>query len=399
MKFMNNFEFWNLSFEIWILKFAFGVLMFLALPGHAQDQEPATFWRRIKEKGLFERLWEMLRLYENEENSTIQALAIVGRYHGQYWYVHAGKENAEGWENRRVYLGAEARLFRQLLLHGQIAISEDFSPFYDGLYQAFVKWSPSESFSLSAGRVDFLFTGLERSTSSNRIVTFERGLLVNQVMPGEVLAAMLETKRGNFSYRLGVLSGSIEQEFTNFAGGVGAVAGVNHDLPLFYEAGSLHLDYLFNDGDPANNALAPYDHIISLWHQGQKGPVGLGVDLTWGHGLNARPQVFGVTLLPSYKIAQKLLHEKDFLLAVLRYQYSASKGNNGLQLQNRYEQEIISGQFGDHYHACYAGINYDTFGDRLKFMTGVEYAVMHEAAHDGGNFEGWTYFVGTRVFF
>ena len=29
--------------------------------------------------------------------------------------------------------------------------------------------------------------------------------------------------------------------------------------------GSLHLDYLYNNGNSANNALEPYDHILSLW--------------------------------------------------------------------------------------------------------------------------------------
>lgn len=378
---------------------AFAVVLFLTLSARAQDREPTTFWKRLKEKGIYERIWETLRLYENEENSTIQAFSIIGRYHGQYWSANANDESANGWENRRIFAGAEANLFRQFIIHGQIAISEDFSPFYDGLYQAFVEWSPSEKFSLSAGRLDYLFTGLERSTSSNRILTFERGLLVNQLMPGEVVAAMMERKPGDFSYRAGIFSGSIEQEFTSFKGGVGAVAGLSYNLPLFYKTGSFHLDYLFNDGDPANNALKPYDHIISLWHQGRKGPFELGVDLTWAHGLDTRPQVFGVTVLPSYKIAHKLVREQDFLQAVLRYQFNFSDEDNGLQSQNRYEQEVVSGQFGDRYHACYAGINYHAFGDRFKFMTGVEYSTMNDAANDGGNFEGWTYFAGTRVFF
>ncbi len=46
-----------------------------------------------------------------------------------------------------------------------------------------------------------------------------------------------------------------------------------------------------------------------------------------------------------------------------------------------------------------AGINYLLFGDRLKLMTGAEYSVMHDSAHDGGEFDGWTYLVGARVHF
>jgi hypothetical protein len=165
-----------LRFGLWILSF---VVVLLAPPARAQDREPTTFWHHIKERGIYERIWEKLTLYENEENAALQAFSIVGRYHGQYWAVTAGNESPDGWENRRIYVGAEAQLYRQLVVHGQIAISQDFSPFYDGLYQAFLEWSPRETFSLSVGRLDFLFAGLERSISSNRIVTFERGQLVN----------------------------------------------------------------------------------------------------------------------------------------------------------------------------------------------------------------------------
>ncbi len=35
-------------------------------------------------------------------------------------------------------------------------------------------------------------------------------------------------------------------------------------MPLFYTDGSLHLDYLYNNGNPSNDAFKPYDHILSL---------------------------------------------------------------------------------------------------------------------------------------
>ena len=375
------------------------LLLAAAFQARAADSEPTTFWKRIDEKGIYERTWEALQFYENEENSFIQAAAAVGRYHGQYWSVNADQGSADGWENRRIYLGAEARLFHQFKVQAQIKVSEDFNPFYEGIYQAFGEWSPNEAVALSVGREDFLFNGLERSISSTKIVTFERGLLANQLLPREVVGALVEGKPGNFSYRAGVFSGSIEEEFTQFKGGVGVVVGVGYKLPLFYQTGSLHLDYLFNDGDPANNALEPYDHVFSLWHQGKIGDFDLGTDLTYGHGLDARPAVFGVTILPSFVFAKHVIRKGDALQAVLRYQFAVSDGDNGLQLASRYEQEIVPGGSGDRYQAIYAGINYLIFGDRLKLMTGAEYSVMHDSAQDGGEFSGWTYLVGVRVFF
>ena len=379
--------------------FAGAWLLSAATPAGGVDVEPPTFWERIQEKGIYERIWQSLTLYENPENDVLESLSLVGRYQGQYWLVNANQGSADGWENRRFFLGAEVEMFRQITLQVQMRVNEDLSPFYGGLYQALIEWSPSESISLTVGRLDFLFNGLERSIGSTRMVTFERGLIVNQVMPGEVVGAVVEGQPGDFSYRGGIMSGSVNDEFTDFKGGVGLFAGVGYAVPLFYEKGSLHLDYLFNNGNPSNNALQPYDHVLSLWHQGNTGPFGLGVDLTWGHGLDARPAVFGVTLLPTYMIAKNVVRKGDALQAVLRYQFAASDGGNGLQLQPRYEQEVVPNGSGKLYQAVYVGLNYLIYGERLKLMTGVEYSTMRSSANTGREFDGWTYFTGVRVFF
>ena len=365
----------------------------------AQDIQQTTFWKAIQEKGIYERLWEASRLYENQENSVIQAFSIIGRYNGQFWSVNADRGSADGWENRRFFLGAEAVLFHDLTVQAQIRSSEDFNPFYDGLFQALVRWSPSESLSLVAGRLDFLFAGLERSMSSTKIATFERGLLANQLFPGEVVGAGGKVKSGDFTFRAGVMSGSIEEEFTHFEGGFGAVAGVSYELPLFYAEGSLHLDYLYNNGNAANDALKPYDHILSLWHQGQSGPFGLGVELIAGHGIEGSQSVLGVTVLPTYVLGKNLLRKGDALEAALRYQYAVSDGDNGLKLQQRYEQEVVPGGVGKTYHAVYAGLNYLIYGDRFKLMNGVEYSVMENSTSGHDSFNGWTYFSGVRVYF
>ena len=370
-----------------------------ALRADAADEEPTTFWKGLQEKGIYERIWERLTLYENEENSVVQDVAVIGRYHGQSWSVSAGQGSAAGWENRRIYLGAQALLFHHWTLHAQMKASGDLDPVFDGLYQGFVKWDPNDAWSLSAGRMDFTYFGLERSVSSTKIATFERGLVANQVLPREVVGLMAEGRSGGFSYRAGLLSGNIERAFTDFSGGVGVAAGVSRDLPLLYETGSLHLDYLFNDGDPANNALEPYDHQLSLWHQGQSGALGVGAELAWAHGLEGHPAVFGVTVLPTYVLAKRVLRKGDALQAVMRLQYAASDGDHGLQLQERYEQEVVPDGFGDRYLAVYGGLNYLVFGDRLKLMAGLEHSDLRDAAHAGGEFAGWTALFGVRVFF
>ena len=365
----------------------------------AQDAEPTTFLKGAKEKSVFDRLWASTRIYENEDNRVVQSFGIVGRYHGQGWSVAADQGSADGWENRRMIFGAESVLFRELTVQAQIRVSEDFSPFYDGIYQAFVRWSPNESLSISAGRLDFLFGGLERTKSSNRIVTFERGLLADQLTPAEVVGLSTRVNANGFTYRVGLFSGSIGQEFTSFEGGVGAGVGMEHALHLFFSSGKVHLDYLFNDGHSLNDALAPYDHVLSMWHEGRSGPFAMGVDVMAGNGLAGTKSVLGATVLPTYDIRKGILGKDDALQAVLRWQYAVSDGEDGLQLQSRYQQEVVPSGLGDQYHAVYGGLNYMIYKDRFKTMFGAEYSVMNSDALGRASFKGWTYMAGARAFF
>src|SRR4029077_3521837 len=101
----------------------------------------------------------------------------------------------------------------------------------------------------------------------------------------------------------------IDDEFSDFSGGLGVVATASRKLPLFYESGDVHLDYLYNDGNSANNALRPYDHQFSLWHEGHAGSFTMGTDLSWSHGLGGRPAVYGVTLIPTRTFATNLVRK------------------------------------------------------------------------------------------
>jgi len=217
--------------------------------------------------------------------------------------------------------------------------------------------------------------------------------------PGEAVGFHFETKFDALTVQTGVYSGSINEEFGNFDAGIAAGLGVGYSLPLFYDQGTLHLDFLYNDGSQDNNAFKPYRRVISFWHRGSKGAFGLGMDLTSGSGgFDGQADVLGFTLLPTYDLSNSLWIGGDKLQLALRYQYANSDGENGLILQKRYEQEVTTG-FGDNYQAFYTGLNYLLYGDRLKLMVGVEYSKMEDSANDGGKFQGWTYLAGLRLYF
>ena len=353
--------------------------------------------------GIYNRIWGAADLYDNADNTVIQSFSLIGRYHGQYWSVHGDDASDSDWENRRMIIGFSSGWYRDFKLQAQMFIGTGDDPLYNGLYEAFVQWSPTNSdYSLSVGRLDYLFTGLERSTSSKRINAIERGLLVNQLMPGEVVGAHLRGKQAGFSWHSGVFSRGIREEFDDFDSGAAAVLGASIDAPLWLEDGSLQLDYLYNPGDSDDgaddNAFKAYRHTVSLWHRGQSGRWGMGTDLTYARALEDGGHVVGLTLEPTLKLLDGVTGNNDPLQLAVRYQYARSNTDNGLKLQKRYEGEVTSGR-GDHYQALYAGLNYFLYDHKFKFMLGGEYARMKDAADDGGEYSGWTWFGAVRLYF
>ncbi|MCP4008977.1 MAG: hypothetical protein GY726_05615, partial [Proteobacteria bacterium] len=224
-------------------------LLSLAFPQYAWSESVGTP-NQTPAPELFDNIWEGATLYRNPDNPTIQSFALVGRYHGQYWSVDANQGDADGWENRRIIFGFEAELSEELLFQAQMHVNDDLSPVYKGLYVGFFKWTPKQKdISVSFGRLDYVYAGLERTTSSKEMVTIERGLLVNQLMPGEVFGLYSKKKIGAHTVQAGLFTGSTREEFGDFSSGQAVTLGVGHELPLFYDQGSLHLDYLYNDGD------------------------------------------------------------------------------------------------------------------------------------------------------
>jgi phosphate-selective porin OprO/OprP len=348
---------------------------------------------------IYDKIWDIPVLYQNENNPTIQSFSLVGRYHGQYWNVNADQGNAQDWENRREIIGFSSKWFSDFKLEAQMYLNTSNGPIYDGLYVAFISWTPADTdFSLDVGRLDYLFTGFERSKSSKKINAIERGLLVNQIMPAEVVGVHLQGKQGRFSYHAGLFSSSLEEEFSDFDTGSAGVIGAAYDAPLFFEEGQLHLDYLHSSRDSQGNAFKPYRHVASLWHRGESGRLGMGIDLTVAVPLETEGHVWGLTLEPTWMLRDSVFAKDDALQLVARYQYATGNKDNSLQLQRRYEQEVSLGE-GNKYQAFYGGVNYFLYGHKLKFMFGGEYAHMQDDADDVGRYRGWTWFGAVRLYF
>lgn len=377
----------------WPAKCIFALLVASYSLGSQAEPDPG------QTESAFDKIWRAAVLYESEENPTIQSFSLIGRYHGQAWSVNADQGSAQDWENRREIFGFKSRWFQHFTLEAQMYLNTSNGPLYDGLYVAYVEWaSPDIDLSVSAGRLDYLFTGFERSKSSKKINAIERGLLVNQIMPAEVVGVHMQGRQGRFSYHAGLFSSSLEEEFSDFDTGSAGVIGAAYDTPLFFEEGDLHLDYLRNSRSTEGNAFRPYRHTISLWHKGQSGRLGMAVDFTYALPLETDGNVWGLTLEPTWMLLNGLFGKNDALQLVARYQYATSSEDNGLHLQRRYEEKVTEGE-GNRYQAFYAGVNYFLYGHRLKIMAGGEYAHMQDDADDGGRYRGWTWFGAIRLYF
>lgn len=367
-------------------------------PAHAGDPAelpPVLATEPVQVEGtgsILDDLWGLPVLYLNEENPILQEFRITGRYQGQYAVVDSDQSDFDDWENRRWRLGAEARLFGKVTAEATINIDDTLHTFYESLDSALVGIAFSEAFTVKAGKHKPRWSH-EWSTSSKSILTFERGLLVNQIKPDKSTGVTASGKSGNWSYLGGVFSGDLNDEFGNLDGGAFYLLSLGYDFSSVVSLDQLvwRVDYLLNDPDPADSAAAPYKHSVATSLELAKGRFHWVNELIYASGMS--PDAYGFSSMPYFNLTEKVQF-------VMRYQY-AHGDDDSLRVQKRYEREVpnlTDGGRGEEYHAVYGGLNYYIHGHGLKLMTGVEWATM-DGGGDGGDYDGWTWFGGVRLSF
>ena len=357
---------------------------------------------------LYDRIWALPVLYKNDNNPVLQEFALQGRMHIQYAtgdsdqgeFSTGDTPDARNWgdfEVRRWRLGFKSKWFNVFKLEGQININPEVNPFYGNLYDLYLQYSPMDQFSLGVGKTKVKFTK-EQEISSKEILTIERSLLSNQLFPGELTGAWVGGKDvfGKWFYEFGVYADDIQREFSEFRDGAVILGKLGYDFSeaTGLESAALSLHYMNNTEPSSQYGSRPYEHNFSLTSDFSQGRWGFTSDFTYATGDGAVPDVWGVSLIPSVYLF-------DGLQLVARYQFASADGNDGLRVQSRYERlapTLTDGGRGDEYQAGYVGLNYYLYGHKLKLMTGVEYASMNGEA-DGGDYDGWTWFTGVRMFF
>lgn len=345
---------------------------------------------------LCDQIFGIPTLYRNPDNPYIQRFAIRGRYQGQYHYTDADTGTSEDWENRRIRFGADLDFLRDFSFETRWNVKRESGPgsLFEDVFTMSVTWKPSPEFHLQLGKQKANITN-EWRTSSAAILTFERSLLVNTVIPETMWGARAGGNLGGFLYEASVFTASVDndQKFPDFKGGVGLHGSVGYDYAesAGLDRAVVRLDYFYQDGDADNNAVKPFRHVFSLNSAHVTGRFGLNTDLIYASGDGNVADVYGVVVMPYYDLLEKLR-------LVTRYTYAGGDGSSPLALTSRYERPAVqdgSSIRGDNYHSVYGGLNYYLCGDKLKLMAGAEYATM------GGDsrYSGITWLGGVRLDF
>ncbi len=376
----------------------------IALPTLAGAADETT---EFLEPTGWDKLWGYATLYKDDLNPVVQEFKLRGRYQGQYWDVDADQGSQSDWEDRRARLGFDAKLFdKQLEVRADFQSNDGFADLYDGLVDAYLRWKPSSTLSIVAGKTKPLIGHYDWLESTNTQPTFERSQIFNQLGVNRATSLTAEGTRDALSWRAGIYSNDTpantggsgswgDGEFGDLNGGFAYSLGVGYDFKhlLDLEKADFRFDWLHSEREPGDLVLARYDDILSstFWvKSGYSAVVLEGYYATGGDGSNS--DVFGFFIQPSYDLIPKKLQ------LVGRYAFAHSDEDLGVVAQTRYERSVATNKGrGDTYHSLYGGLQYFIHGDKLKVLAGAEWARLENNSKTA--YDGWTLLTGLRLSF
>ena len=366
----------------------------------------------LAEGSPYDQLWSVPLLYKDETHPVLQELAIQGQLQTQYAHGSAGDSGQYSsgdltesctWDEvevRRFRLGVRARLFREFKFHSLLDLYPDLSPrFYQRTAEAYLTYAPCDAFNLAVGKAELKFTR-EQEISSSEYLTFERSQLVNMFYGGELTGAWVCGKGlgGGWLYHLGAYGNDRQDEWSDLGGGAMVLAklGYNYSKRSGMDLALVQLHWLHNttpgykDG-PGDFSSPRFSDGLALSNDLTVGRFGLAAEVLWGNGAHGQPNVGGLTLMPTWFLAEKLQ-------LVTTLQVAVSNGTNGICLPTRYEAQIPGGKniTGDAYWGAYAGLNYYFYGYKLKVMLGGKFSQLEGGTED---FHGWGWLTGCRCAF
>ncbi len=358
-----TFHFWPNKLINLTLSLVIAALLFSA---NAYAEKPVA---GDPQTDVFDGLWDSAVLYGSKSGERFPFIKARGRYHGQVFKFDGDGDAATDSESRRIRLGLDVAFTDKLELSFDFNMGrqsgDDFIENFDFIS---LSYAIDDNTELSVGKLRRNALTREDSTSSNNILTIERSLLASRFFMDNVGGAYIEHEKDAWTFGGGILKGSTEEDLRlpSLDGATMFQANIANQITDITE---IRLDYLHNPGDPNNNDVEPYRHVISLNSSTRSGRWGLITDVIYAAGLpEARGDLFGIVIMPHYMLTQRLQ-------LVGRYTWSGSNEANGIRLLNRYDRRAVPEgfEFGDRHQEIYAGLNYYFYGHKLKVMSGVSY--------------------------
>ncbi|MFC7339326.1 hypothetical protein ACFQY0_19190 [Haloferula chungangensis] len=365
-------------------------------------------------------VWSRAVLFEDNDNPWVQQLAIMGLFEFSGSWGDAKTEGATDTDlnttrTRRARLGARMKVFGNTEIEavGEFAGDADFQR----IERLKAKTQIRPNYYVSYGKMRPRF-GIEGSKEPHQLLTPERTLLSNMLMPAETLGVSFSQDCAPWDWSIGWFSGDSDRYIPGFHGD-GFLAG-----SLAYESGESlegggsmrtrwHLDYIYNLDGRDSRSIPRYDvagrrsangnqliannpaftHLFSTGIELEGDRFAFEGDFQLANGdLNA----WGMTLTPSYWAVPGTLK------VVGRYHYADTDdaaglvGGLGAGSDPFYDTSPLF--VGDEFHSFYLGANLHLYQDKVTVLNGLEYALMKD---DAGGFEtdAWVWHTGARLSF
>lgn len=339
-------------------------------------------------------------------SGNLRDLQVRGRVQGQFGYTDTDNDEGGGsystFEIRRARIGLRGTLFDNVRaqLEANLVPGSDLS-----MRSAFLQWREHKPVYIKLG-FDKPTFGFEENTSSAAILTIERSLISNALIPGAMNGLSLDGTLDFLSYSAGIYT---DRANRNPDGSdkylYNASVGLKLDDLLDQVGLRLRADYLSSD-DPGGSFGRKFDDAMAAsLHFAFEG---FDLRTEYMSGDKDGNTVSGWYITPSMFVTDKLQ-------LVGRYEQGESDKARGLRAPGRYLQradglavretlgpndEVVSKvdpQRGDAYTAVYLGLNYYLNGNNHKLMTGVELAELDNT--DAGTLSGTTVYGAWRMLF
>jgi len=350
------------------------------------------------QESTFDKIWDNVVLYENDENSLMSKFWLTGRLQGEYHSFEnevAPAIDHDDYDWRRFRFGFKATLFGDITLHSEadLGLENRGRPLYNDLTDTYISWSTENGMKFKLGKQSAPFT-LDGSTSSKKLHTLERSKIAANIWFGQEYfpGISVSGSKDEIDYFAGFYSNDNKPEFDGaFKHGQFGILSVGKDYAANFdlEKSYLRLDFMFqeDDGNDDVEDFSDWNAAYSFVTKWENNDWYFWTDLSFADRKDG--DVWGIQLMPFYDITDKTQ-------VIFCYTYLDSSGVNQLRA-SRWEDRLDRGEYrGDDLTEYFFGLNHFFYGHKLKWQNGLQYTQLDEA-DSSKEYEGWGFTTAFRI--